>query len=76
MITSQDIVARWGISAEALQDLRTTGTGPECYLLPGTRSPRYLLHEVDDYFLHHDPHRRSQPPAFLVDVSTSELLPV
>ncbi|QCU79731.1 hypothetical protein E7744_15600 (plasmid) [Citricoccus sp. SGAir0253] len=74
MITPQDVVARWGISAEALHDLRISGAGPECYVLPGTSTPRYLLHEVDDYFLHRDPDRRSQPPAFLVDSSTSELL--
>lgn len=74
MITPADVVARWGISAQALHHLRITGAGPECYVLPGTRTPRYLLHEVDDYFTHHNPHRRSQPPAFVVDTSTSEPL--
>ena len=66
MITPHEVVARWGISAKALRDLRISGAGPECYVLPGTRTPRYLVEEVDEYFTHHNRQRasirRPQPP--------------
>jgi hypothetical protein len=58
MISAPQIVDRWGVTLEELSEHRRRGTGPECYVVPGTRTPRYLLHEVDDYFTRHDPGRR------------------